>query len=63
MPLPQLAYNMIFQSQSVVCLFVCLFDLILYTPVNNFSVMWDGSFWVEPVLSKNKCVLLKDTTQ
>ena len=23
----------------------------------------DGSSWVEPVLSKDKCVLLKDTTQ
>ena len=22
----------------------------------------DGSSWVEPVLSKDKCVLLKDTT-
>ena len=33
------------------------FDLILYVPVNNFSVI------SEPVLSKDKCVLLKDTTQ
>ena len=72
-----------------------LFDLFLYIPVNNFSVMWgwvflgwtstkqgfvclipfftsqstifqlcrDGSSWVEPVLSQDKCVLLKDTTQ
>ena len=40
-----------------------LFDLILYAPVNNFSVMSDGTSWVEPVLSKDKCVLLKDTTQ
>ena len=24
---------------EVVCLFVCLFDLILYVPVNNLSVM------------------------
>ena len=41
-----------------------LFDLILYVPVNNLSVCQDnGSIWVEPVLSKDKCVLLKDTTQ
>ena len=43
--------------------FVCLFDLILYVPVKFFSVISDGSSWVEPVLSKDKCVLLKDTTQ
>ena len=36
----------------------CLFDLILYTPVNNFSVM---SSWIEPVISKDQCVLLKDS--
>ena len=40
----------------------CLFDLILYVAFNNLSAMSDGSFWVEPVLSKDKCVLLKDTT-
>ena len=33
-----------------------LFDLILYVPLNNFS-------WVEQVLSREYCVLLKDTTQ
>ena len=42
---------------------LCLFCLILYVPVNFFSVMLDRSSWVEPVLSKNKCVLLKVTTQ
>ena len=31
----------------------CLFDLILYIQVNNFSVMLDGSSWVEPILSKD----------
>ena len=31
--------------------YLVLFDLILYIPVNNFSVMSDGSFWVEPVLN------------
>ena len=49
----------------IVCSHICLcslFDLILYVPVNNFSVMWDGSSWVEPVLGKDKCVLLKVTT-
>ena len=29
-------------------------------PLNNLSVMRDGSSWVEPVLSLDKCVLLKD---
>ena len=28
-----------------------------------FQLCLDGSFWVEPVLSKDKCVWLKDTTQ
>ena len=31
--------------------FVCLLDLILYVPVNNSSIMPDGTSWVEPVLS------------
>ena len=26
-------------------------------------VCWDGSSWVEPVLSKDKCVLLKDQNE
>ena len=39
-----------------------LFDLILYVPVNNFQLCLDGSSWVEPELSKDKCALLKDTT-
>ena len=42
--------------------FVFLFDSILYILVNNFSCR-DGPSWVEPVLSKDKCVLLKDATQ
>ena len=29
-----------------------VFDLILYVPVNIFQSCWDGSSWVEPVLSK-----------
>ena len=36
-----------------------LFDFILYV----LSVMLGGSSWVESVLSKDKCVLFKDTTQ
>ena len=31
----------------------CLFDLILYIPVNNFSVMSGRVLLVEPVLSKD----------
>ena len=51
----------IFFSENLV--FICLFDLILFVPVNNFSVTSGWSSWVEPVLSKDKCVLLKDTMQ
>ena len=40
--------------------FVCLFDLILYVPSTIFQLNRDGSSWVEPVLSYDKCVLLKD---
>ena len=41
---------------------VC-FDLILYVPSTIFQSYRDGSSWVEPVLSWDQCVLLKDTTQ
>ena len=44
------------------CLPKYLFDLILYVPSTIFQLCQDGSSWVEPVLSKDKCVLLKDTT-
>ena len=40
-----------------------LIDFILYVPVNNFSVMSRRVFLGEPVLSKDKRVLLKDATQ
>ena len=40
--------------------FVCLFDLILYVPSTIFQLNRDGSSWVEPVLSYDKCVLLKN---
>ena len=41
----------------------CLFDLILHIPVNTFVLCRDGSSCFEPVLSKDLCVLLKDTMQ
>ena len=34
-----------------VCLFVCLFDLIIYVPSTILQLNRDGSSWVEPVLS------------
>ena len=37
-----------------------LFDLILYVPSTIFQLCRDGSSWMEPVLSYDKCVLLKD---
>ena len=41
----------------------CLFDLILKSQSTILQLCWDGSPWIEPVLSKDKCVLLKDITQ
>ena len=46
--------------QHLICLI--LFDLIYYVPVNIFKSYWDGTSWVEPVLCRDYCVLLKDTT-
>ena len=47
---------------SVTPLFVCL--IWFFTSQSTiFKLCRDGSSWVEPVLSKDKCVLLKDTTQ
>ena len=37
-----------------------LFDLILYVPSTIFQLNRDRSSWAEPVLSWDKCVLLKD---
>ena len=37
-----------------------MFDLILYVLSTIFQLNRDWSSWVEPVLSKDKCVLLKD---
>ena len=36
-----------------------LFDLILYVPSTIFQLNRDGSSWVKPVLSYDKCALLK----
>ena len=44
----------------LILLFVCL---SFYVPSTICQVFGDGSYWVEPVLSKDLCVLLKDTTQ
>ena len=38
----------------------CLFDFILNVPSTIFQLNRDGSSWVEPVISKDKCVLLKE---
>ena len=42
-----------------------LFCLILFLTSQStiFQLCRDGSSWVEPVLSYDKCVLLKDRTQ
>ena len=40
-----------------------LVDLVLYVTVKIFQLCRDGSSWVEPILSKDKCVLLKATAQ
>ena len=37
-----------------------LFDLILYVSSTIFQLNRDRSSWVEPLLSLDKCVLLKD---
>ena len=47
-------------SCSRVLSWFCLFDLILYVPSTIFQLYRDGSSWVEPVLSFDNCVLLKD---
>ena len=41
-------------------IFDCLFDFLLYVPSTIFQLCRDGSSWVEPVLSQDKRVLLKD---
>ena len=39
------------------------YEVILYVPSTIFQLYGDGSSWVERVLSKNKCFLLKGTMQ
>ena len=46
--------------KKLLCLFNCMFDLILYVPSTIFQLNRDGSSWVESVLSEDKCALLKD---
>ena len=48
------------QNVIVNCRIYFGFDLILYVPSTTFQLYRDGSSWVEPVLSYDKCVLLKD---
>ena len=49
------------RKNSKTCKF--LLDLILYIPSTIFQLYRDGYSCVEPVLSWDYCVLLKDTTQ
>ena len=48
------------QEVKLISHVVCLFDLILYVPSTIVQLNRDGSSWVEPVLSWDKCVLLED---
>ena len=50
----------LFQTAILIDWFVCFFDLILYVPSTIFQLNRDGSFWVEPILSYDNCVLLKN---
>ena len=49
-----------YNHMGVACLFIW-FDSL--HPSQQFQLCRDGSSLVEPVLSKDKCVLLKDTSQ
>ena len=42
-------FKTIYRTTSRENLSCFLFDLILYVPINNFSVMSGQVFWVEPV--------------
>ena len=50
----------ILRDRFYLILFVCLIVLILYTPSTIVQLNRDGPSWVEPVLSLDICVLLKD---
>ena len=51
----------VFIKIGAVCIYYCL--LIFMSLSTIFQLCRDGSSWDEQVLSKDKCVLLKDTTQ
>ena len=58
------AYENTSTDEKSVVNFVCLFDLILNVPVNNFSVMLGRSHLFLGITSTlgSKCLLLKETT-
>ena len=43
--------------------FVCYLVSFFTSQSSIFQLFWDRSSWVEPVLSMDKCALLKDTMQ
>ena len=53
-------YSQCFDFKKLSIKVLRLFDLILYVPSTIFQLNRDGSSWVEPVLSYDKCILLKD---
>ena len=59
-----LSFNLLYK-EHVLCFYVCCFVCFdsLRLSQQFFSHHWDGSSWVEPVLSRGLSVLLKDTTQ
>ena len=48
------------KDARLIWVMVCLFDSILYVSSTIFQLSIDGSSLVGPVLSKDKCVFLKD---
>ena len=58
-------FKLVSLQKIAVCmrLWSILFDLILYITSTIFQLCRDSSCWVEPLLSLDLCVLLKDTTQ
>ena len=55
--------NIFLNIDTVLIVFDTLTDLILLSQSTIFHLCRDGFAWVEPVLSKDYCVLLKDTMQ
>ena len=53
-------YRFLVGPKSSLMPLLCLVVLILYVPSTIFQLNRDRSSWVEPVLSWDKCVLLKD---